>query len=1029
MLGEDGDTPQMFILQVLDGAESRDVHFDGSRLVFGAAPDANVRLLAQGIAPSHFAVERVDGVAVLQALDGKPLVNGKPTQRAALSLGDRIEAGGAVLVVASLVSRPAGPDDVLDGARARSASRRRAEPQRKGGSKAVFVGIGLLLAVGAGAFFALGGEGGGASSLPPAFAELDRLRRAGSFGLAREQVAQLESWATDEARRSAVAQATQRIGEMEQRVQRRRDAILALAGERTYAEFSDELKRDERSAKEEDERIAARIVRAGLSDLLRGAAAKAPLPEAQPAQRAAANAQPSAPVQLPQPTANATPTPTPTRDDNESKPSTPAQPPAVVAQDPVAKPEPKPSTETPSAAATTDSAVSDDDVNAVIESARGQLARSEFARATQQLEMAAGGAAAGDRDRIQRELESVRAAAAAQLEQVLARARNEAQNGRLQQGIDALAEAQPRFPASGPFAAIPTLLEEFRRMQAGGPVADSASGGAATPSEAARRRTLEFLAPALIRIRAMENDGEFANAAAELKSAADGVRATDPDYATRLDLRIADIARVVAWHTEIAALAAASPIEVVVADRGAARIVGASGGLVRIAVASGEENVSWHAVEVDSIAQVAAAAKVSAQATLGAASLLYRRDARRLAERALARALQADASLKQEVWRTVAHGRGDAEDPRGYELRADGFVSVADAEAEKQAGKVLARIDAALRSKDKKAREALLTDALALGPAAVGAIASRLQRLLDKEIETLDASPTKKLVDKLSAQRQALDAARQHAKELIYDEVKYFYPYKPPQVDSDRYAEYVRVQQEVNRRVDAVRSLWNDDRIKGKAPANFADAVERLDWIAIALRDLGELDPLAMVGAEWARAVVPGEPLGIQTFCKTAEEKEQLQLWRRIDAYNEMLGAQIERGDASLLRITNAYRAMFRHRPLALDLKVLAAAKGHAKEMSQLGYFSHFSPMPGRKTPTDRMLLAGYTHGAGENIALTDGPDSAHLAWCQSSGHHRNLLNPNHTEAGMAGDGRNWVQNFGIGTGYEQKLSADAKAR
>jgi uncharacterized protein YkwD len=304
-----------------------------------------------------------------------------------------------------------------------------------------------------------------------------------------------------------------------------------------------------------------------------------------------------------------------------------------------------------------------------------------------------------------------------------------------------------------------------------------------------------------------------------------------------------------------------------------------------------------------------------------------------------------------------------------------------------------------------------------------------LQRLLDKEIEALDASPTKKLVDKLSAQRQALDVARQHAKDLIYDEVKYFYPYNPPQVASDRYAEYVRVQQEVNQRVDAVRALWNDARTAGKAPANFADAVDRLDWIAITLRDLGELDPLAMVGAEWARAVVPGQALGIQTFCKTAEEKEQLQLWVRIEAYNETLGAQIERGDASLLRITNAYRAMFRHRPLALDLKVLAAAKGHAKEMSQLGYFSHFSPTPGRKTPTDRMLLAGYTHGASENIALTDGAESAHLAWCQSSGHHRNLLNANFTEAGMGGDGRNWVQNFGSGSGYEAKLDTGVKAR
>jgi hypothetical protein len=301
--------------------------------------------------------------------------------------------------------------------------------------------------------------------------------------------------------------------------------------------------------------------------------------------------------------------------------------------------------------------------------------------------------------------------------------------------------------------------------------------------------------------------------------------------------------------------------------------------------------------------------------------------------------------------------------------------------------------------------------------------------LLDKEIETLDKSPLRKQVDKLDAQRTHLDAARTAAKALIYDETKYFYPYKPPQVEADRYAEYVRVQAEVNRLVDVVRADWNDERIKVKVPANIADSIERLDWISTVLRDLAELDPLALVGVEWARALIPGESVSIRTYCKNFEERATRELWRKIDAYNDAMSEQIPRGDASLLRITNDYRAMFGHRPLALDLKVLIAARGHAQEMSKLGYFSHFSPTPGRKTPSDRMLLAGYTHGAGENIALTDGAEGAHLAWCQSSGHHRNLLSPNHTEAGMAGDGRYWVQNFGNGQGHEKAIEDAAKPR
>ena len=1001
--------PLMFLLQVLDASGSSEASLGSPRLVIGCAADAGLRLVGAGVVAQHARIEMVAGEAHVIALDGEVRVNGKAVERAPIALGDRIELGTAVLVVAAAVSRPSSPEDVLSGSVRARREPRAASRSQSGSGKFVAAAAGAAVAVGAAIYFF---TAGGSTSLPPVFAELDRLRRAGSFELARTQATQLDSWAVDEARRAVVQKELQRIADMEQRVQRRKDAILEQASGRTYAEFSDELKRDERSAKDEDERIAARIVRSGLTELLRGAVAKAPPP---PAEK---------PIEKPVPQLATT-------NSSASKPvPSPSQPaPATVA---TAQQEDRPApsdaptpVQLPATNSDTNAPASRDDVAAAIAQAMESVARSDFAQAMAQLELALGVAAAADRDRLAQQMESIRAAAKAQLEQVLSRARNEAEQGRIRSGIDALAEASPRFPATGPFAAIPALLDELRRREA--------SGISGMPldvaSESARRRTLELLAPSLIRIRALETDGDFAGARAEIQKAAASVRDSDREYATRLDLRIADIDRVLAWHEEVGKLVAAAPIEVALVDRGTARIVGVAGSLLRVALGSGEESVSWFAVDADSIAQIEEAAKLSPMAALGAASLLYRADARRLAERALARAYQQDKSLAQEIWRTLAHGRGEPVDPRGYELRADGFVSVANAEAEKQAQKVLTRIDAALRSKDKKVRESIVTDALALGPAAAGAVASRFQRLLDKEIETLDKSPLRKQIDKLDAQRTHLDAARAAAKALIYDETKYFYPYKPPQVEADRYAEYVRVQAEVNRLVDVVRADWNDERIKVKVPANIADSIERLDWISTVLRDLAELDPLALVGVEWARALIPGESVSIRTYCKNFEERSTRELWRKIDAYNDVLSAQIPRGDASLLRITNDYRAMFGHRPLALDLKVLVAARGHAQEMSKLGYFSHFSPTPGRKTPSDRMLLAGYTHGAGENIALTDGAEGAHLAWCQSSGHHRNLLSPNHTEAGMAGDGRYWVQNFGNGQGHEKAIEDAAKPR
>jgi uncharacterized protein YkwD len=87
--------------------------------------------------------------------------------------------------------------------------------------------------------------------------------------------------------------------------------------------------------------------------------------------------------------------------------------------------------------------------------------------------------------------------------------------------------------------------------------------------------------------------------------------------------------------------------------------------------------------------------------------------------------------------------------------------------------------------------------------------------------------------------------------------------------------------------------------------------------------------------------------------------------------------------------------------------------------MSKLGYFSHRSPTPGRHTPFDRMKLAGYGFGVSENIALSGSAAGAHEAWCHSSGHHRNLLSPSHTEFGIGAVGRYWVQNFGQGVDYQ----------
>jgi uncharacterized protein YkwD len=82
--------------------------------------------------------------------------------------------------------------------------------------------------------------------------------------------------------------------------------------------------------------------------------------------------------------------------------------------------------------------------------------------------------------------------------------------------------------------------------------------------------------------------------------------------------------------------------------------------------------------------------------------------------------------------------------------------------------------------------------------------------------------------------------------------------------------------------------------------------------------------------------------------------------------------------------------------------------------MTKLGYFAHESPTAGRRSPSERAARAGVTKVAiGENICM--GYDSAKAAfdgWYNSSGHHRNMLEPDWVAMGTGRDGEHWTQNF-----------------
>jgi uncharacterized protein YkwD len=135
--------------------------------------------------------------------------------------------------------------------------------------------------------------------------------------------------------------------------------------------------------------------------------------------------------------------------------------------------------------------------------------------------------------------------------------------------------------------------------------------------------------------------------------------------------------------------------------------------------------------------------------------------------------------------------------------------------------------------------------------------------------------------------------------------------------------------------------------------------------------------------------------------------------------------AAIARGEALMIYLTNQERASRGLPLLQADNGLSAVARGHAQEMARLDYFSHDSPTPTRRTPSDRFRLA-YSYDApclGENLArMSSSPLPAfcaenlresHAGLMDSEGHRQAILwdLPTHLGVGIAVDeqGAYWL--------------------
>jgi uncharacterized protein YkwD len=303
-------------------------------------------------------------------------------------------------------------------------------------------------------------------------------------------------------------------------------------------------------------------------------------------------------------------------------------------------------------------------------------------------------------------------------------------------------------------------------------------------------------------------------------------------------------------------------------------------------------------------------------------------------------------------------------------------------------------------------------------------IAEKRDKLLALVVK-IEKSRQAKDIDAVRKAYQKLEAARAHAIELIFDEVKYFYPYR------GRDREYAPVQHEVDERVKAVRDAWEDttkrairtdaafDELRAKSDALVTDIrfiggapddlVERIDAVTRYLPEKGEPGATSATGGG-------ARELTVQTFFETQADLDLLNYNAKVMKYNPTVKGPTD-PERRQVEVTNEYRIMFGHRrAVRINAMLVNSARGHSEDMAKIGFFDHFSPVPGKRAPEDRMKLAGYElAGGSENIYQGSGaPESAHEGWIHSSGHHRNLLATSWIEMGSGNSGGAWTQNFGF---------------
>lgn len=163
------------------------------------------------------------------------------------------------------------------------------------------------------------------------------------------------------------------------------------------------------------------------------------------------------------------------------------------------------------------------------------------------------------------------------------------------------------------------------------------------------------------------------------------------------------------------------------------------------------------------------------------------------------------------------------------------------------------------------------------------------------------------------------------------------------------------------------------------------------------------------------------ESLEIPSFEKYLQKEEELAAalampmddhTRLTFAANAQITGKLDPEEARCILDLNLTRSLLGLKALQIAAPLTAAARDHSADMEKLKFFSHESPVSGKKSPGDRAQRFGSSYSA-ENIAMgTIDGTAANLMWWHSPGHHKNMLG-SHSRVGVGRSGIYWTEMFG----------------